>query len=232
MGGLNVAITLLFDDGVEWIIKTPKLIDEASLERLECEAATLLFLEKVGSLPTPRLHAYSITAENSARTPSIIMDKTLGVTLGEAIYTGLGREGVYHTLENLATFRKILQQHPFPETGSLFLGETEDYFRAENSVVDPPEMEPYFIAQLNNLWGVLLDPKRYRRHFGDNSTAYYMGQHDLSLLSEPIYGTAEEMKFKTVVHFYMGLVLPNYAIDSSIFYLAHTDLSISNLLVD
>ena len=232
MGGLNVAITLVFDDGVEWIIKTPKFIDEASLERLECEAATLLFLEKVGSLPTPRLHAYSITAENSARTPYIIMDKTLGVTLGEAIYTGLGREGVYRTLENLATFRKILQQHPFPETGSLFLGETEDYFRAENSVVDPLEMEPYFIAQLNNLWGAELDPKRYRRHFGVDSTGYYIGQHDLSLLSEPIYGTAEEKKLKSLVHFYMGLVLPNYAIDSIIFYLAHTDLSISNLLVD
>src|SRR5271170_1094851 len=198
MGGLNVAITLLFDDGLEWIIKTPKLINEASLERMESEAATLLFLEKVGSLPTPRLHAYSITAENSARTPYIIMDKIPGMTLGEAIHIGLGREGVYRTLESLATFRKTLQQHPFLRTGSLFLYEAEHYFRAESAVVDP--RPPYFIAQINNLWGARLDPKRYRRHSGVDSIGYYMGQHDLSLISESIYGTAEETKLKTLVH--------------------------------
>jgi len=114
MGGLNVAITLRFDDGIEWIIKTPRLINEASLERLESEAATLLLLEKVGFLPTPRLHAYSLTAENTARTLYIIMNKIPGVTLGEAIYLGLGREGVYRTLEGLATFRKPSSYIHFP----------------------------------------------------------------------------------------------------------------------
>lgn len=232
MGGLNVAITLRFDDGVEWIMKTPKLINNASKERLESEAATLLFLHTVGSLPAPRLHAYSITAENSAKTPYIIMDKLPGITLGEAIYYGLERDGVYRAIEQLAMFRKTLQQHPFSTTGSLFPLETEDYFRAESKVDEHTQTNPYFLARLNNIWNARLDPRRYRRYTGVDSAGYYIDQHDLSLTSEPIYGTTEEMTLKSLIHFHLGLVLPSYIVDSKNYYLAHTDLSISNLLVD
>jgi hypothetical protein len=232
MGGLNLAITLVFDDGVEWIAKTPRIPNDEARERLQCEAATLVFLERVGSLPTPRVHAYSVTSENVAKTPYIIMDKVPGVTLGEAIYDGLEREGVYRTLEGLAKFRKTLQTHPFGNIGSLFLDETVDYFRAEDSGVKDYGLDGYFVAQLNNLWAARLHPKSYRRCFEVESGSYYTAQHDLSLSSEPIHGTAQERRQKTLIHHYMGLILPSYAIETNEFYLTHTDLSISNLLVD
>jgi hypothetical protein len=57
-------------------------------------------------------------------------------------------------------------------------------------------------------------------------------RHRLSLSSKPIYGNPEEKKEKNLVHLHFGLALPSYIIKSSVFYLAHTDLSISNLLVD
>ena len=232
MGGLNVAITLIFDDGMEWIVKTPKLANDAARERLESEATTLLFLEKIGSLPTPRVHAYSITTENEAKTPYIIMDKVPGVTLVEAIYGGLRREGVYRTLKGLAQVRKTLLQHPFRSIGSLFPRATTDYWRVESSVSENVAQADYFVAQLNNLWGSRLDPNGYRRCYETNPAGYYIAQHHLSLLSEPIYGTPEEKIHKTIIHHYFGLVLPSYVIESNKFFMAHTDLSISNVLVD
>jgi hypothetical protein len=230
-GGLNVAITLRFDDGVEWIVKMPKVVNEASQERLGCEVSTLIFLEKGGSNLTPRVHDYSVTAQNVFGTPYILMDKLPGVTLGQAIAEGLGRTGVYRTLDGLATFRKWLQQHPFERCGSIYLTSTNSG-DSGSSVKQRPSEAEYCVAELNNVWSARLHPQRYRRYWGLDSTGYYFAQHLLSLSSESIYGDRDEQKTKSLIHFNLGLVLPCYIIESSIFFLAHTDLSISNVLVD
>src|SRR5271170_647994 len=47
MGALNFAIISQFDDGVEWIIKTPQEAKEASLERIGSKVVTLLYLEEL-----------------------------------------------------------------------------------------------------------------------------------------------------------------------------------------
>jgi hypothetical protein len=50
-GGINVAITMHFVDGEDWIVKIPKTLSDAAGRRLESNAATLLFLQKWGDCP-------------------------------------------------------------------------------------------------------------------------------------------------------------------------------------
>ena len=61
VGGMNVALTLQFEDGVEWIAKAPKLVTEATMGRLKSEVATMKFLATFGNLPVPHLHDFSLT---------------------------------------------------------------------------------------------------------------------------------------------------------------------------
>jgi hypothetical protein len=99
VGGFNVAVTLRFDNGVEWIFKAPKDITNETKNRLNSEVATLKFLAEIGGLPVPLMHDYSTSPQNPAQTPYIIMDKVAGVTLSLALTdsrfgkTGRARNG-------------------------------------------------------------------------------------------------------------------------------------------
>jgi aminoglycoside phosphotransferase (APT) family kinase protein len=129
VGGFNVAVTLKFDDGVEWIFKAPKNITNETKQRLNSEVATLKFLAKIGGLPVPQMHDYSTSSQNPAQTPYIIMDKVAGVTLSRALRDSrFGKAGVHRVLERLASVRKVFRQHEFPIAGSLFLDRHNSQF--------------------------------------------------------------------------------------------------------
>jgi hypothetical protein len=95
MGSLNFAITIQFDDGVEWIIKAPLETNETSLHRMGSDG-------ELDDVPAPKMHAYSLRRDNDAKTLYIMMEKVKGVTFGQAVGKGLSREGVFRTLEGLA----------------------------------------------------------------------------------------------------------------------------------
>jgi hypothetical protein len=76
MGSLNFAITIQFDDGVEWIIKAPLETNETSLNRMGSEVATLLCLDELNDIPFPKMHAYSLRTDNDAKSPYIMMQKS------------------------------------------------------------------------------------------------------------------------------------------------------------
>ena len=97
------------------------------------------------------MHHYSLTAENVPETPYITMDKVASLTLWEAVEGGLDRNGVYRALEGLATFRKCLQQHPFPSIGALYLDATGD----ASSKKHHPSEEEYQAPQFVELLGIL-----------------------------------------------------------------------------
>jgi aminoglycoside phosphotransferase (APT) family kinase protein len=231
VGGFNVALTVRFDDGAEWIVKTPKEVDETTAGRLESEVATLKFLQKTGSSLIPRVYSYSVTADNPMRTPFIIMQKLPGVTLNRALSRGLDRHGVHRTLEGLAQFGKVLQQHPFRQIGSLYLDSYTDAYREDFDSNYEHEPSDHIIAELINLWSSEVPLSRYRGSFWGNPEGYYFEQHTLSLLSESIHDEGESKHTKRTAHFYLALLLPCYIQEVRKFYLAHTDLSISNLLV-
>lgn len=91
----------------------------------------------------------------------------------------------------------------------------------------------YSTDRLISVWCPHLDPARYGAYNGRDSLAYYYSQHKLSLHAHPPDGEPEERAAKQIAHCYLGLLLPSYVIPTATsFYLAHTDLSRSNVLVN
>jgi hypothetical protein len=86
------------------------------------------------------------------------------MTLGEAVGGGLGRKGVYRTLEGLAEFQKTLQRHPFREIGSLYIVDEPDSDEEDSPAIRRPSETEYFVAELNSIWAARLGPKQYRRY--------------------------------------------------------------------
>lgn len=63
-GLLNWAICVCFDDDVEWIFRSPRLINHAilsertALKMLSSEAATLKYLRAHTTIPVPEVYSY------------------------------------------------------------------------------------------------------------------------------------------------------------------------------
>lgn len=215
IGAYNVAITIHFVDGEDWIVKIPETLSDAAGRRLESEAATLLFLQKSGIVHAPALHSYSPDKNNPSGTPYIVMEKIRGVTLQEALNDGMTREQVHRVLEQLADFRKALRQHKFVDIGSLTLYDGN-----------------YRVFNLINIWSSYLDPAEHKNAPCCTSYEYYFAQHALSLLGSFLSGDRAQKLEMWSLHAYMAAILPSYALETSSFYLAHTDLSIANIMVD
>jgi aminoglycoside phosphotransferase (APT) family kinase protein len=236
VGGFNVAITLNFDDGVEWIVKAPKDVNKETMSRLDSEVATLKFLKKeVGTIPAPRVHDFSAT-KNQAKTPYIIMDKVSGQTLGDALFQGMQDAAIRRTLEGLADFRKTLREHPFSQAGSLALGcdledDSEDDFY-DGSVEFSNQQDDYFVAELITLWAAGLNTHGYRSSCWTSGLEYYFAQHTHSLIAGNMYGSLGDQAEKWMAHHLIASLLPAYVEPTQTFYLAHTDLHTSNIIVD
>ena len=48
--------SMVFEDGVEWIAKTPLNVTKETQDRLKSEVATLLFLQKLENFPAPKVY--------------------------------------------------------------------------------------------------------------------------------------------------------------------------------
>lgn len=62
-GGLNWAISIYFEDGIEWIFRSPRkdyfvLQEESTSTVLASEAATLNYLRDKSSLPVPEVFSF------------------------------------------------------------------------------------------------------------------------------------------------------------------------------
>lgn len=62
-GSFNWAIIVSFDDGVEWVLRSPRtgdgtILDDTNLLLLESEAATLKYIKAHSSIPVPEVFAY------------------------------------------------------------------------------------------------------------------------------------------------------------------------------
>lgn len=104
-GSLNWVIFLVFEDGVEWVFRSPRksygLQEDIASEALASEVATLKYLEKAGSIPVSRVLSYrylvlvlirfprrfiqltldSASHKNSVGVPYILMSKASSVPL-------------------------------------------------------------------------------------------------------------------------------------------------------
>lgn len=68
-GSLNWAIFLVFDDGVEWVFRSPRrsaiITDPSVLKMVISEASTLMFLKTHTSVPVPDVYSFRCTTQFS-----------------------------------------------------------------------------------------------------------------------------------------------------------------------
>ncbi|KPM38214.1 hypothetical protein AK830_g8378 [Neonectria ditissima] len=87
-GSLNWVIFITFDDGVQWVFRSPRqdafmFADETASKMLISEASTLRYLETHCSIPVPKVYSYSGTHENDIGVPYILQSKASGRPLSD-----------------------------------------------------------------------------------------------------------------------------------------------------
>ncbi|KAI1064025.1 hypothetical protein LB506_005725 [Fusarium annulatum] len=141
-GSLNWVIFLCFQDGVEWVFRSPKSdsdsfysVDTAS-KILVSEASTLLYLQANTSIPVPQVFSYSGSSDNDIGIPYILQSKALGRSLGSYAWSPpryqvpglqyrsppmpISDENRGKIMRQLGAFMSELSTHRFDSIGSLF----------------------------------------------------------------------------------------------------------------
>ena len=78
-GSYNIAYHVVFEDGVEWILKIPvsghhACFDGLAADSLTSEALTMRMIKKRTTIPIPTVHAFDTSAKNLIGCPFILMD--------------------------------------------------------------------------------------------------------------------------------------------------------------
>ncbi|KAI3316650.1 kinase-like domain-containing protein [Xylariaceae sp. AK1471] len=86
-GSLNWVIFVSFDDGIDWVFRSPctsaVFTDESASKMLVSEAATMKYLRAHCSVPVPEVYSYSGTKDNDIGVPYILQSKAAGRPLAE-----------------------------------------------------------------------------------------------------------------------------------------------------
>ncbi|KAG5649269.1 hypothetical protein H0H81_004980 [Sphagnurus paluster] len=126
MGGMNVHLDILFDDGTVWLacihcttaVTPPRDVQDCILRS---EYATLSWLRRIG-FPAPAAYGYGLTAEpNIAGVNYIIMDKLEASPLH---WSSLSSDQRNHILHQLAETYLTLELHSFDQAGSIYPQDT------------------------------------------------------------------------------------------------------------
>lgn len=227
VGAYNVVIFIVFDDGVEWCVKVPKrrTLNGSENDFLMSEYATLLFLQKIGNVPVPKVHGFSFDHKNPAKTPYFFMDKIPGSSFYDALHNSLNKAQIYNILQELARVKKTLMQHPFDEIGSL-------------SIMDNETCQ-YDVDRHLTIWDYrtimegeegLMGP--YQSSFQYYANLLHLGWsewHD----SNFFFVEPDVIREQWNIHTFLCSILTSYVgNDGNRFFLAHTDLSFANIMVD
>ncbi|KAL8796595.1 MAG: hypothetical protein Q9182_007325 [Xanthomendoza sp. 2 TL-2023] len=127
-GSFNWAVFLLFADGVEWVLRSPRkgdgvVSDDTNLLLLASEAATLKYIKRHSTIPVPEVFSYQASADNDVGIPYILMSKAKGSPLHHAWQypESLGTEEQRaKVLFQLGAITWKLSRLRFSQAGSLF----------------------------------------------------------------------------------------------------------------
>ncbi|KAB8278747.1 RNase H domain-containing protein [Aspergillus minisclerotigenes] len=130
-GSFNWAIYITFDDGIEWVLRSPhtgygSISKEISSKLLESEAATLNYVRRNSDIPVPHVYSYSSTKTNDVGIPYILMSKATGFPLQrvwkstKSGQTEISAEIKSKVLFQLGSITFKLSQLRFDCIGSLF----------------------------------------------------------------------------------------------------------------
>jgi aminoglycoside phosphotransferase (APT) family kinase protein len=230
-GTFNAAFFIIFEDGVEWVVKIPLMVfKDKDQEYLKSEYATLVYLQGLENVPVPKVYGACFHRKNPAKTPYFFMERVTGISLSKAITDGIDREGVHRILSQLAQIKKVLFNHPWGEIGS------------HSSYVDDYGETCYTVSRQYSTWTITHDTDPLRKNrckFGP----YQMSMHYYSNLlhigwsdwMDEKYdsGDPTELDDRFKIHAYLASSLLSYVKHRpQEFFLAHSDLHESNVFVD
>ncbi|KAK0390712.1 hypothetical protein NLU13_0215 [Sarocladium strictum] len=122
MGGMNIHLDVIFEDGVTWIVRIRKFDSTSPPAAVRdhifrSEVATLKFLEEI-DIPTPKVHGFGLEgdADNDTGVGYMFMDKMPGKALKWDFNNETLRGKV---IEQLADVFIELQKQSFASMGSL-----------------------------------------------------------------------------------------------------------------
>ncbi|KXG54184.1 Aminoglycoside phosphotransferase [Penicillium griseofulvum] len=129
-GSFNWAVTVQFEDGVEWIMRSPRsdygqFPSELSGKLLASEAITLKHLKQVTDIPIPKVYSYSASSNNPIGVAYILMSKAQGWPLRN-VWTSnpstdrLSSVDKAKVMSQLGQITWNLAQVRFDRIGSLF----------------------------------------------------------------------------------------------------------------
>ncbi|KAI9149378.1 hypothetical protein HJFPF1_11430 [Paramyrothecium foliicola] len=246
-GCLNWVIFITFDDGVEWVFRSPRddLIDfykdETSSKILLSEVSTLLYLKANTSVPVPDVYSFSGSGDNEVGVPYILQSKATGRSLGSYDWSQTTHEvpGVHRlprlpisdkdrekVMVQLGAIMSELSRHRFDKIGSLM--NEVDYLNASISaftshVRELPLTPHVFIAPVPDK----LDYKTFDSYrtagklWNDFVTLGQKIDHSKNMLS---YCIAGQILREMIPHLSSG--------SRNGFTLSHPDLHLGNLYVD
>ena len=87
-GSYNLAYRVLFDDGVEWILKVPAnsshdRFDQLAADSMTSEVFTMKMIKRSTSIPVPTVYNFDVSSKNEIGCPYILMEFLKGRPLHE-----------------------------------------------------------------------------------------------------------------------------------------------------
>ncbi|KJZ73728.1 hypothetical protein HIM_06846 [Hirsutella minnesotensis 3608] len=97
-GSLNWAVFVSFEDGIEWVFRSPRtgphaiVSEESARKMLVSEAATLKFLRACSPVPVPEVFSFNGSYDNPIGVPYILMSKAAGRALSDYDWAQISRQ--------------------------------------------------------------------------------------------------------------------------------------------
>ncbi|KAM0796933.1 kinase-like domain-containing protein, partial [Usnea florida] len=237
-GSYNLAYRVLFDDGVEWILKVPASgsrarFDSLAAEALASEALTMKMIKRATTIPIPTIYKFDASLDNEIGCPYILMEFLKGRPLYEGWFDSGASSAKLEqfrarALQTVAAAMVQLNEFTLHRGGALrfnAVGEPVDIVGAK-----VPDINAYYDGVDENscpdhdVWcakGPTADPSDYFL-FNLNRRGYQEGD------SEYIRGVYES----TCLFAKWALDLSqNMYPQGPQFVLAHPDLDLQNILV-
>ncbi|KAI3072245.1 hypothetical protein CBS147353_6154 [Aspergillus niger] len=90
-GSFNWAIFILFEDGVQWVFRSPhqrtSMPLDLGVKLLASEAATLRYLKAHSDIPVPEVYDYCASSDNETKVPFMLMSQAPGWPLSKVWVT-------------------------------------------------------------------------------------------------------------------------------------------------
>ncbi|KAK0120437.1 hypothetical protein ONS96_010651 [Cadophora gregata f. sp. sojae] len=121
-GALNWAIVLSFEDGVEWIFRSPRRCHDISPETIpkliKSEVATMKYVKMNSSIPVPEVFDYSCTGSNTIGVPFILMSKAPGYALSRFSWTSIP-DGMVASRKPLPCLKRANKEKVMKQLGEI-----------------------------------------------------------------------------------------------------------------